>query len=128
MHRLLERIRKICSDKKDRELEVEKLKVIVAKNDYPSEIIRKETEKFLKNRMNKNTEAPQVEANNKAVKYLVLPHVNNKVIDYGRRLKNFIETNFTNLELKVVFVASRTFLKNHNTPVLSKFHGGGNQF
>ena len=55
--------------------------------------------------MNKNTEAPQVRANNKAVKYLVSPHVNNKVIDYCRRLKNFIEVNFTNLELKVVFVA-----------------------
>ena len=68
-------------------------------------IIRRETEKFLTNRINKNKEAPQVQANNKAVKYLVLPHVNNKVIDYGRRLKNFIETNFTNLELKVVFVA-----------------------
>ena len=84
---------------------MEKLKVILAKNDYPSEIIRKETEKFLKNRTNKNTEAPQVQANNKAVKYLVLPHVNNKVIDYCRRLKNFIKVNFTNLELKVVFVA-----------------------
>ena len=34
-----------------------------------------------------------------------MPHVNNKVIDYGRRLKNFIETIFTYLELKVVFVA-----------------------
>ena len=42
--------------------------------------------------MNKNTEAPQVEANNKAVKYLILPRVNNKVIDYGRRLKDFIES------------------------------------
>ena len=38
---LLDRIWKICSDKKDRELEVEKLKVILAKNDYPAEIIRK---------------------------------------------------------------------------------------
>ena len=78
---LLDRTWKICSDKKDRELEVKKLKVTLAKNDYPSEIIRKKTEKFLKNRMNKNTEAPQVQANNKAAKYLILPHVNNKVID-----------------------------------------------
>ena len=84
---------------------MEKLKVILAKNDYPSKIIRKETKKFFKNRMNKNTEAPQGQANNKAVKYLVMPHVKNKLIDYGRRLKNFIETNFTNLKLKVVFVA-----------------------
>ena len=44
---LLDRIWKICSDKKDREL-VEKLKAILAKNDYSSEIIKKETEKFLK--------------------------------------------------------------------------------
>ena len=102
---LLDRICEICSDKKDRELEVEKLKVILAKNDYPSEMIKKETEKLLKNRMNKNTKAPQVQANSIAVKYLVLPHVNNKVIDYGRRLENFIEANLTNLELKVVFVA-----------------------
>ena len=27
------------------------------------------------------------------------------MIDYSRRLENFIEINFTNLELKVVFVA-----------------------
>ena len=101
---LLDRIWKICSDNKDRELEVEKLKAILAKNDYPSEVIKKETEKFLKNRMNNNTEVPQVLAN-KAVKYLVLPHVNNKVIDFGKRLRNFVESNFTNLELKVVFVA-----------------------
>ena len=39
------------------------------------------------------------------MKYSVLPHVNNKVIEYGRRLKNFVESNFTVLELKVVFVA-----------------------
>ena len=68
---------KISSDKKDRGLEVEKAKSNFTKNDYPSEVIRKETETFLKNRVNKNTEEP----------------------------KNFIESNFTNLELKVVFVA-----------------------
>ena len=39
------------------------------------------------------------------MKYLVLPHVNNKVIEYGRRLKNFVESNIADLELKVVFVA-----------------------
>ena len=52
------------------------MKAILAKNDYPSEIIKKETKKFI--------------ANNKVVKYLVLLHVNNRVIDYGKRLKNFV--------------------------------------
>jgi len=102
---LLDRIWKICSDQEERDFEVSKLKVILAKNDYPKAIIEKETEKFLKNRTKIRTTAPQTETNKKAVKYLVLPFVNNKVIDYGKRLRNFIESNFADLELKVVFVA-----------------------
>ena len=80
-----------------------KLKVILAKNDYPKAIIEKETEIFVKNRTKIRTTAPQTETNKKAVKYLVLPFVNNKVIEYGKRLRNFIESNFADLELKVVF-------------------------
>ena len=106
---LLDRIWKICSDPKDRELEVSKLKGILAKNDYPTSIIEKETEKFLINRAkpppDKTSTVTPSEANLKVKKFLVLPHVNDKVIEYGKRLKNFVESNFTDLELKVVFVA-----------------------
>ena len=105
---LMDRIWKICPEQETRELEVSKLKVILAKNDYPSAIIEKEINKFLKNRQSQISVTADTEptrANNNNVKYIVLPHVNNKVIEFGKRLKKFVENNFIDVELKVVFVA-----------------------
>ena len=71
---LLDRIWKICSDPKDRELEVSKLKGILAKNDYPTSIIEKETEKFQINRAkpppDKTSTVTPSEANLKVRKFL----------------------------------------------------------
>ena len=64
------------SSKKNRELEVTRLKVILAKNDYPLSIIKKETDK-LKNRSkpppDKTSTAVPPEANTKVKKFWVLP-------------------------------------------------------
>jgi hypothetical protein len=99
---LMDRIWKICPEQETRELEVSKLKVILAKNDYPSAIIEKEINKFLKNRQSQISVTADTEptrANNNNVKYIVLPHVNNKVIEFGKRLKKFVENNFIDVEL-----------------------------
>ena len=60
---LLNRFWKICSEQKDRDLESRKLKSILAKNEYPEDIVNKEFEKFIKskNRVNIN-EKIQVKA------------------------------------------------------------------
>ena len=106
---LLDRIWKIVSEQRDRDLEVSKLKAILAKNDYPTKIIEAEITKFINNRINStngNKSTPSdTETVGKVVKFIVLPYVNDKVIEYGKRLKIFIEKNFSNLELKVVFTA-----------------------
>jgi hypothetical protein len=102
---LLDRIWKICSDQQDRDFEISKLKVILAKNDYPQKVIESEISKFLLKR--DRITVPSVENEQKVEKFLVLPYVNDKVIDYGKRLKEFIEFNFSNVELKVVFVAPK---------------------
>ena len=102
---LLDRIWKICSDQKDRDFEISKLKAILVKNDYPTKVIESEVSKFVLNR-NKNM-IPPFESERKVEKFLVLPYVNDKVIAYGIRLKKFVESNFSDLELKVVFVAPK---------------------
>jgi hypothetical protein len=103
---LLDRIWKICSDQESRDLEVLKLKAILSKNEYPSVVIEKEVSKFIKIRSKQTSPIEAITHNNKkATKYIVLPYVNNKVIDFGKRLKIFVEKNFCDIELKVVFVA-----------------------
>ena len=107
---MLDRIWKICLEQDARDLsnEVTKLKIILAKNEYPTHIIEKEINKFITNRNKQplnNVVQQQINTTEKPVKYIVLPHVNNKVIDFGKRLKNFVEKNFDEIELKVVFVA-----------------------
>ena len=49
---LLDRIWKIVSEQRDRDLEVSKLKAILAKNDYPTKVIEDEITKFINNRTN----------------------------------------------------------------------------
>ena len=99
---LLDRIWKICFDQEARDLEVSKLKIILAKNEYPSHIIEKEINKFITNRSKQTIQSVEQQhstTTNKTVKYIVLPHVNSKVIDFGKRLKNLVEKNFIDIEL-----------------------------
>ena len=80
----------------------------MAKNEYPLHIIEKEVNKFVTNKSKQTTQSTEQQQTNttpKVVKYIVLPYVNYKVIDFGKRLKNFVEKNFIEIELKVVFVA-----------------------
>jgi predicted GIY-YIG superfamily endonuclease len=54
---LCDRIWKICQDPNERDLEFNKLKHTLIKNEYPELVIDKEIEKFIKNRT-QNTKAP----------------------------------------------------------------------
>ncbi len=44
---MLSRIHAICSEKEDKNLEIEKLKHLLAKNEYPKEVVEKEVERCL---------------------------------------------------------------------------------
>ena len=64
---LCDRICKICQRQEDKDLEFEKLKQTLLKNEYPDHIIDKEISKFIKNRndsSNENNNMPNVEKEN----------------------------------------------------------------
>ena len=91
---MLDRIWKICSEEKDRHLELEKLKNILTKNEYPPEIVDKEIMKFnerKKKEMEEQREeiaeepAATVEATEKKTRFLVLPYVSKKAEDFAKR-------------------------------------------
>jgi len=83
---LCDRIWKICQDQTDRDIEFKKLKLTLAKNEYPDKIINKEIEKFIQNRKMKEQQylevneqqTEQQEPAEKQKRYLVLPYSNHK--------------------------------------------------
>ena len=104
---LCDRIWKICQAQEDRDLELKKLKQILAKNEYPDHIINQEIEKFVKNRTtNEQQQTPQTQQATveKTKKYIVLPYSNNKVDAFADKLTKLVNETF-DVELRVAFKA-----------------------
>jgi hypothetical protein len=104
---LCDRIWKICKDQQDRDLEIKKLKQILAKNEYPDHIINKEVDKFIKNRTTREQQqTPQAQQATveKQKKYIVLPYSNNKMDAFADRLTKLVNETF-DVELRVAFKA-----------------------
>ena len=92
-------------NQQDRDLELKKLKQILAKNEYPDHIINKEVDKFIKNRTTKEQQqTPQAQQATleKQKKYIVLPYSNNKVDAFADRLTKLVNETF-DVELRVAF-------------------------
>ena len=72
---LLDRLNKICSSEQQKEIEMAQLRLILLNNNYPSKIIDKEFEKFLKYKTSLNTEIIENEI---ITKYLSLRFINDR--------------------------------------------------
>jgi hypothetical protein len=88
------------------------LKLTLAKNEYPDQIINKEMDKFIKNRTIREqqthaSEQPiaQQQTIEKQKRYIVLPYSNHKVDAYAERLTKLVNETFNQVELKVAFKA-----------------------
>jgi hypothetical protein len=88
------------------------LKLTLAKNEYPDQIINKEMDKFIKNRTIREqqthaSEQPiaQQQTVEKQKRYIVLPYSNHRVDAYAERLTKLVNETFNQVELKVEFKA-----------------------
>ena len=88
---LAERIWRIVSDKDERLIEIEKLKIILTKNEYPIDDIDQTITKFLE--LKSRQETSSVATVEKLKRFLKLPYVNRRCEDYAFRLKQLIESN-----------------------------------
>ena len=93
------------------DLEFKKLKLTLAKNEYPDHIINKEMDILIKNRtIREQTQASeqpieQQQTVEKQKRYIVLPYSNHKIDAYAERLTKLVNETFNQVELKVAFKA-----------------------
>ncbi len=72
---LANRIWKICSDNKDRLDELEKLKIILYRNDYPQEVVETTINKFIADMNKPRAEGPEEEDKRPDKRFFKLPYV-----------------------------------------------------
>jgi len=90
-------------------VEIEKLKVILQRNDYPLEVIDRTLGKFIENKAKPPLPIEQDVRPNK--RFLKLPYVNRKCEDFAHRLKLLVDKNFPTVEFNVAFQAPMTIGK-----------------
>jgi len=100
---LLNRMKKICSNEEKTLIEMEQLRELMMKNNYPTNIITQEFDKFLKSN---NTAKPNdTEEEKEKVKYLSLPYLNEKSEIIGTKISQLVKEHFHKVKLRVVFKA-----------------------
>jgi len=102
---LAERIWRICSEEKERLNELEKLKTILERNEYPEDVIKTTLSRFMES---KTRPANPVELEKPVKRFLKLPYVNSKCEDYAQRLKLLVSNNFPQVDFNVAFQAPMT--------------------
>ena len=97
---LLDRIWKICSEEDKRNTEIEKLRLILAKNDYPDFVVNREISKFIANRTAAIEPTPTCQ---KAPRWIVLPYSSHKAEGFAKRLKELVSNNYWQVNFNVAF-------------------------
>ena len=109
---LLDRIWKICSEIEARDTEINKLREILARNEYPDFIVDREIEKFMSSRQAITTNNTDTTAKtSKTIKtsekqltrFIVLPYVSRKAENHAKKLKNLVEKHYPQVDFNVAF-------------------------
>jgi hypothetical protein len=106
---LTKRILLICSDENARESHLKKLKQLLLRNQYPSEVIEREINICLEKYSSNNNKKMDVDPNQVKSKkrFIVLPYVSKKCEDFARNLKKVINNSFPSIEMEVAFQAPK---------------------
>jgi hypothetical protein len=102
---LLDRSFKICSNNQQKIIEMEELRDLLIKNNYPQQIIQKEFDKFEKYKM---LNVDKIQNPNEKTKYLSIPFINDKSEIIGRKIQEAVKEHFTNINLRVAFKSPAT--------------------
>jgi hypothetical protein len=102
---LLDRSFKICSNNQQKIIEMEELRELLIKNNYPQQVIEKEFEKFEKYKMLNVDKIPNP---NEKIKYISIPFINDKSEIIGRKIQETVKEHFTNINLRVAFKSPAT--------------------
>ena len=101
---IAERIWRIVSDEEERKVEIEKLKTILSRNEYPADVVNNTLSLFLEK---KSKQAKPGEPE----RFLKLPYVSRKCEDFAFRLKSTVNEHFPQVEFNVAYQAPMTIGK-----------------
>ena len=101
---LLNRIWSICTTQQHKDEEITKLRIILAKNDYPPKVVDDAIEKFTTRKATPTEPKPKKEL----TRFIVLPFVSKKAEDFSVRLKTLVEENYSQVDFNVAFKAPQT--------------------
>jgi hypothetical protein len=102
---LADRAWKICSEQADRDAELLKLRGILARNDYPPEVVEKAIAKFRADKEKPPMPIETPEPEKPVKRFLKLPYVNNACDDFAHRFKGIVESNFPQVDFNIAFQA-----------------------
>jgi hypothetical protein len=97
-----ERTWRICSEAEDRLKEIEKLKLILYKNNYPVDVVERAIGEFLES---KASPPQQKEPETRRKRYLKLPYVGNKCDSFAHDIKKHVEHFFPTVEFNIAWEA-----------------------
>jgi len=98
---LAERAWRICTEREDKMCELNKLRAILARNDYPTEVVNQTINKFLERKNREEVQPPKEKKEHK--RFLKLPFVHRKCDEYGRRLKQIVTNSYPQVDFNVAF-------------------------
>jgi len=109
IHCLMDRIWKICIEEEDRKHEIDKLKSILARNDYPNFVVEREINKFINARETTagthQSSPPSTDSIRTDKRFIVLPYVSRRAESFAKRLKLHVQGFFPTVDFNVAFKA-----------------------
>ena len=106
---LLDRIWKICTEADARDSEIQKLRQILARNDYPEHVIEREIKRFVDNRTREQPATTQTiterqeRLSDTPKRFIVLPFVSQKAEGFAKRLKGVVNNFYPTVDFNVAF-------------------------
>lgn len=107
---LAERAWRICTVESDRLLEIERIKLLLRRNDYPDHVVEEVLGKFLERKARIAEQEPSI-GPEKMKRYIKLPYVSRMCDEFERELKELVSKSFPQVDLVVAYSAPMTIQK-----------------
>ena len=104
---LIDRVYKICCDRKTFDLEIKKVREYLCKNSYPPHLIDKQLNKYIDKKDKENVQEDDKIKENKNIFYLKLPFIGTYSKFVQNKIKHLSNSFCKNMEVNIVFTSKK---------------------
>jgi hypothetical protein len=109
---LVKRIVNVCSEVSEREKHLDKLKLLLLRNQYPKEVIERVMSKYLAKLIDTSSQETHMETEaiqtKRKKKFITLPYVNRKCEEFAFSMRKLVNSTFPLVDLDVAYQAPKT--------------------